>query len=287
MINPSSTTLPIPASAGIGLRAPYFQEILTHLPAIPWFEVHSENYFSEGGLALASLEQIRQHYPLSLHTVGLSLGSSDPINEDHLKKLKRLIARIQPGLVSEHLCWSSVSGYFLNDLLPLPYTQEVLTHFCERVTYVQDYLGRQILLENISSYLQFKDSDMPEWEFLVALAQRTGCGILLDVNNIYVNATNHGLDALGYIDAIPPELVKEIHLAGFTRKHLATGDLLIDTHDNLVATEVWELYRHAVAKFGQVPTLVEWDSHFPPLTVLLEEAARATAILEMHNAVAV
>ena len=265
----------IPACAGIGLRAPHYREILETHPDLGWLEVHSENYFGEGGQPLYYLEQIRNCYPLSLHGVGLSLGSVDPLSQDHLEKLKALIARFEPGLVSEHLSWSSFGGRFANDLLPLPYTEESLRHMCKRVAYVQDFLGRQILIENVSSYLQFRNSTIPEWEFVSKIASTTGCGILLDINNIFVNASNHGFDPIIYIEAIPASAIKEIHLAGFD----TNGQCLIDTHGKPVVDEVWSLYRHSVRCLGRVPTLIEWDTDIPPLDVLISEARKADAIL--------
>lgn len=275
-LGPSS----IPARAGIGLRAEHYADLLETLPAIAWLEVHSENYFGAGGKPLFFLESIRAHYPLSLHGVGLSIGSTDPLNAAHLAKLKDLIRRFEPTLVSEHLSWGSVGGRYVNDLLPLPYTEEALRHMVERVSQVQDYLGRQILIENISSYLQYEASSIPEWEFLAELARRAGCGLLLDVNNIYVSARNHGFDAGIYLQAIPADRIQEIHLAGFTVNRFEDGEILIDTHNRPVSQAVWELYRKGVQRCGPMPTLIEWDTDLPPLAVLLEEARRADAILE-------
>ncbi len=270
----------IPAQAGIGLRSPHYAEVLSTLPSIAWLEVHSENFFAEGGRPHEILEQVRSHYPLSLHGVGLSLGSADPLNTWHLDKLKGLVDRYQPGLVSEHLCWCSVDKRYLNDLLPLPYTEESLNHISERIQYVQDYLGRQILIENLSSYLQYTHSTIPEWEFITAVAQRSGCGILLDINNIYVNACNHGFDAAHYLRAIPLEVVGEMHLAGFTDE----GDILIDTHSRPVSANVWALYEQAIHRFGRRPTLIEWDTDIPALSVLLDEAAHAEHLAEAVSA---
>jgi uncharacterized protein len=266
---------PIPACAGIGLRAPHYHEVIHTRPAVGWLEVHSENYFGEGGKPLHYLEQAREVYPLSLHGVGLSLGSTDELNQEHLKKLKRLIERFQPGLVSEHLCWSSVKQHYLNDLLPLPYTEEALFHVAERITRTQEYLGRQILIENLSSYLQYTHSTMPEWEFLAETAFRTGCGILLDVNNIYVSSVNHRFDPREYLQAVPMEPVQEIHLAGHSMNRYPEGEVLIDTHNARVSEPVWSLYREALRRFESVPTLIEWDTDLPPLSVLLDEAQRA------------
>ena len=274
----------IPTSAGIGLRADHYREVLETKPAVGWFEVHSENYFGAGGLPLHYLEQVRAEYPISLHGVGLSLGSADPLNPEHLRHLKSLVDRFAPGLVSEHLCWSSIGGRYLNDLVPLPYTEEALGHVAARVSEVQEILGRRILVENVSSYLEYLESSIPEWEFLREVARRSGCGILLDVNNIYVSARNHGFDPRQYLRSIPGGLVEEIHLAGFTVNRFGGGELLIDTHDHPVAEEVWRLYALAIERFGRKPALIEWDTDLPPLEVLLAEAGKAERIMEMHHA---
>ena len=244
-------------------------------PDIGWFEVHSENYFGDGGKPHYYLEKIRQHYPISLHGVGLSLGSSDPLNQQHLLQLKKLVHRYEPGLVSEHVSWGSVNGGYLNDLLPLPYTETAIKHMVERVGRVQEFLQRQILLENVSCYLQYQTSEMPEWDFLVQIATQSGCGILLDVNNIYVNAVNHGYDANEFLNAIPPHYVQEIHLAGHTVNSLDDGILIIDSHDKPICDAVWDLYACAVRRFSEIPVLVEWDSDLPELEVLLAEADKA------------
>ena len=274
----------IPARAGIGLRAEHYEAVLETPPPIGWLEVHSENYFGAGGKPLRYLERIRALYPLSLHGVGLSIGSTDPLDRRHLGKLRELIQRFEPALVSEHLSWGSVGGRHLNDLLPLPYTEEALDHMVARVTQTQDELGRQILIENPSSYLQYVESAIPEWEFLVALADRAGCGVLLDVNNIYVSARNHGFDASAYLRAIPRRVVREIHLAGFTVNRFEEGEILIDTHNRPVWPTIWTLYHQTTQRFGQVPTLIEWDSDLPELSVLVNEAHRADAILEDRHA---
>ncbi len=270
---------PLPARAGIGLRAPHYRALLEEEPDVGFLEVHSENYFGAGGAPHYYLEQARRRYPLSLHGVGLSLGSANPLNRRHLESLKRLIERYAPALVSDHLCWCSIDGRYLNDLLPLPYTQESLDHFVRRVDEAQEYLGRELLIENPSSYLQFRDSSIPEWEFLAEVARRSGCGILLDVNNVYVSACNHGFAADRYFAALPPAAVKEMHLAGHTVKRHAQGELLIDTHNAPVTDAVWALYETALAHFGPVPTLIEWDSELPALSVLVTEAQRATGRL--------
>lgn len=251
-----------------------------------WLEVHSENYFAEGGRAVTELDQVRQDYPLSLHGVGLSLGSTDPLNREHLAKLKAAVERFSPMLVSEHLCWVSAGNSYFHDLLPLPYTDEALEHVVARIAEVQDHLGRQILIENVSSYLEFEHSAIPEWEFLRETAARSGCGILLDVNNIHVNAVNHGFDARHYIDSIPAREVQEIHLAGHAEKRVEGVELLIDTHDRPVKDAVWELYAHALQALGPKPTLIEWDSELPELPVLLAEAIKADRLLVHSHAAA-
>ncbi len=273
----------LPATTGIGLRSVHYRALAESLPDIGWLEAHSENYFGAGGAPLRWLSQLRAHYPLSLHGVGLSLGSSDELSQKHLAKLKQLVDRFQPALVSEHICWSSINQRFLNELLPLPYTEEALAHLVQRVDYVQSYLGRQILLENVSSYLSFAASTIPEWEFVAELSRRSGCGILLDINNIYVNAINHGFDAETYLNAIPREAVQEFHLAGFDDSH---GDILIDTHSRPVAEPVWHLYAKALQRFGAVPTLLEWDADIPELPELIAEARKADSIREQLNVLA-
>jgi hypothetical protein len=272
---------PHPA-AGVGLRTPHVREVLATHPPVAWFEVHSENYYADGGPALAALLRIRADYPLSLHGVGMSLGSADPLDRSHLAKLARLVARTEPTLVSEHLCWSGVGGRHLNDLLPLPYTEEALVHVAARIGEIQETLGRELLVENVSSYVGFADATIPEWEFVAAVARRTGCKLLLDVNNIHVNAVNHGFDPDVYLAAIPGSAVAEIHLAGFD----ATGPCLIDTHGARVAPDVWALYERAVTRFGPRPTLIEWDVDLPAFAVLQEEAAIAQSILDRDHAVA-
>ena len=268
---------PVPARAGIGLRAEHHAAVLESLPAVGWLEVHSENHFAPAGAAHRALDRIREHYPISLHGVGLSLGSTDSIDREHLAQLRFAIERYRPALVSEHLCWGSVGGRHTNDLLPLPYTEEALRHLVSRVREAQDALGRQLLIENVSSYLAFCDSAMTEWNFLAALAGESGCGILLDVNNIYVSAFNHGFDAHEYLAALPEEAVQEIHLAGHSSRNLDGHELLIDTHNTRVAPGVWALYEAAVALFGRVPTLIEWDTDLPALEVLVAEAHQADA----------
>jgi len=269
-------------TAGLGLRAPHVSEVLAEKPPVPWFEVHSENYFADGGPAIAALSRVRRDYPIALHGVGMSLGSVDPLDPAHVAKLRRLIARVDPWIVSEHLCWSGVDGRCFNELLPLPYTAEALAHACARVDEAQERLGRTIAVENLSSYVTFPESDMPEWDFVAALAARTGCQLLLDVNNVYVNAVNHGFDAHAFLAALPAERIAEIHVAGFE----AHADGLLDTHGAPVAPQVWSLYREAVLRFGPRPTLVEWDTAIPAFAVLQQEAAKAQAIIGALDVVA-
>lgn len=271
---------PVPALAGIGLRSAHVAEFLAGTPSVPWLEVHSENYFAAGGAARESLARIRETYPLSLHGVGLSLGSVDRLDRAHLQKLADLVRRFQPALVSEHLSWSSVGGRFVNDLLPLPATREALEHMVLRVDEVQECLGRPILVENVSSYLELGDSEMPEHCFLAELAQRTGCGVLLDINNLYVNQCNQGTSALAFIRGLPQRVVGEIHLAGHTVHEYDGERVVVDTHDTHVCDDVWTLYELAVARFGRVPTLIEWDSSLPAIEVLIEEARRADHVME-------
>jgi len=272
-----------PQAVGIGLRAPHYAAILESRPALGFLEVHSENFLCEGGAPLAWLERFAGAYALSLHGVGLSLGSAGPLDARHLARLASLVRRFEPALVSEHLCWGSAHGRHANDLLPLPYTDEALATVAAHVDEVQQRLGRRILVENVSSYLALEGGRMPEWEFLAEAARRSGCGVLLDVNNIWVSARNHGFDARGYVDAIDPASVGEIHLAG----HERDGALLVDTHSRPVCDEVWELYSYAVARLGRRPTLIEWDADIPALEVLLEQARRAGELASRAAAQAV
>jgi len=271
---------PIPARAGIGLRSVHHEDVAVRRPPVAWLEVHTENYFHDGGPHLRALELARASYPLSLHGVGLGLGSIEPIDLEHLARVRRAIARFEPGLVSEHACWGHSGGEHFNDLLPLPYTQEAVEHLAARVRQVQDFLGRQILIENLSSYFAYSASRLTEWEFLAAVVERSGCGLLLDVNNVYVNSVNLGLDAERFIAGVPPAAVQEIHLAGHRRNRVGERDLLIDDHGSAVCADVWALYERAIARFGALPTLIEWDTDIPPLDVLVAEARRADACLE-------
>jgi uncharacterized protein (UPF0276 family) len=273
-------------AVGVGLRAPHYRALqgidFGSPPAPEFLEVHSENFFGEGGQPLAYLAWFRERYPLSFHGVGLSLGSDDALNPEHLRKLKRLVDRFQPALVSEHLCWVGVNGRYLNDLLPVPYTPDALAHVVDRIDEAQAFLKRRLLIENLSSYLEFSASSIPEWEFVAEVSRRSDCQLLLDLNNIYVNSVNHGFDAVEYVEAIPESAVAEIHLAGFQD----TGELLIDTHGATVSAPVWALYEHAIRRFGAVPTLIEWDTDIPELEVLLGEAAKARECMAKVDAVA-
>ncbi len=265
---------------GIGLRAAHYREFLGSHPVVDWLEVHSENFFGDGGYDLHVLEQVRSHYPVSLHGVALSLGSADGVRQGHLAKLKRLVERIEPALVSEHLCWAAIGPRHFNDLLPLPFTREALDQVVSHVTQVQETLRRRVLIENVSSYLQFRASELSEFAFLAELSRRSGCAILLDVNNMFVNAVNHGFDPVEALLEIPAQAVAEIHLAG----HSADGDVLIDDHGSRVAAPVWSLYEAACRRFGPVATLIEWDTSIPALDVLLDEAALAARVLQAEYA---
>lgn len=275
---------PIPVAAGIGLRFPHHAAVLSTRPAVAWFEVHAENYFG-GGPARRTLESVRRDYPVALHGVGLSLGSADGLDARHLQRLAQLAHDLEPGLVSEHLAWNVTGGHYYADLLPLPMTEEALAVVCRHVQQMQETLRRPILLENPSSYLQFGHSSIPEWEFLAAVARRTGCGILCDINNIYVSACNHGWDAVCYLDALPGEAIGEYHLAGHAQVTLPGGrSLRIDHHGAHVAPEVWSLYEYALQRFGVRPTLIEWDTDIPPFEVLMAEADRAAQRLTARQA---
>jgi uncharacterized protein len=267
--------------AGIGLRSRHYADFAQARPAAGWLEVHSENYFGDGGREPAVLEALRRDYPVSLHGVGLGLGSAEGYSTAHEDRLQRLVQRVDPAFVSEHLCWSATAGRHFNDLLPLPYTQEALRLVAARVERLQERLRRRILVENVSAYVE-TGGEMGEGEFLAALSRLSGCGLLLDVNNLYVNQVNLGRDALAQMRALDPASVQEIHLAGFFRGE----GCLIDTHSARVAEPVWRLYEAALGLFGPVPTLIEWDSDLPPLEVLLDEAAKARARMEACHALA-
>ena len=265
---------------GIGLRTPHISEFLEKKPGVAWVEVHSENYFGEGGRPLHQLEQVRKDYPISLHGVSLSLGSTDDLNWQHLTDLRNLSQQVDASLISDHLSWSSFNGQYFHDLLPLPYTDESLAHMVSRIQQVQDFLGRQILIENISSYITYQHSTIPEWEFIRSMAEQSGCGILLDVNNVYVNATNHDFNPLTYLNAIPEKLVHEIHLAGFATTIIDKQEILIDSHNQRIVPAVWDLLRTAIHQYGIKPVMIEWDNDLPSLDKLCLEAWRAESIIK-------
>jgi uncharacterized protein (UPF0276 family) len=271
----------IPPSAGVGLKPQHYADILSGAPAIGWFEIHAENYMGEGGPPHRYLTAIRERYPLSLHGVGLSIGADRALDRDHLRRLRRLVDRYEPGLFSEHLAWSTHDSVFFGDLLPLPYTGATLRRVADHIDEVQETIGRRMLLENPSSYLAFLDSPMSELDFLAEVARRTGCGLLLDVNNIQVSATNLAFDPFAYVDSFPLHLVGEIHLAGYAPETdaLSGTPLLIDAHDRPVAPEVIVLYERVIARAGRVPTLVEWDNAVPDWPTLHAEAVRVDAVL--------
>ncbi len=258
---------------GVGLRPKHYGLFLESRPQVDWVEAISENFMRVGGRPLAVLERVRRDFPVALHGVSLSIGSSDPLNREYLSQLSELAKRIEPAVISDHLCWGSHGGRYVHDLLPLPFTAEALEHVVRRVESVQETLGRQILLENVSSYLTYQESTFTEWDFLAEVARRADCGILLDINNIYVSAKNHGFDPLDYLAAMPVDRIGQYHLAG----HSDHGDYLLDTHDHPVSSEVWTLYRQAVERFGLVSTLIEWDDNVPELDVLIAESRRAKA----------
>lgn len=259
---------------GLGLRPCYHEDALAPDCAVDWFEIVSENYMVDGGRALHTLDRIAERYPLAMHGVSLSIGGRDPLDRDYLRRLAVLARRIRPALISDHLCWTSGDGTHLHDLLPLPQTVEAVRHVATRVRQAQDALGKQLLLENVSSYLRFAGDALDEAQFLSAIVSESGCALLLDVNNLYVNGHNHGFDPRAMLDALPAGSVKQIHLAGHSVDALGSG-LLIDTHDHPVCDEVWDLYAHAVHRFGEVPAMIERDDNFPPFAELMGELARA------------
>lgn len=268
---------------GLGLRAPHYSHIAQSHPPLGWFEAISENYMglseSGSGRPRKILESFRKDYEIVLHGVSLSIGSTDELNFSYLTKLKELAQVIQPKWISDHLCWTGVKGENVHDLLPLPFTKEAINHLVSRICRVQDFLGRRILLENVSSYITFKHSEMTEWDFLSEISNKADCGILLDINNVYVNSVNHEFDPVAYLKALPPERIGQIHLAGHSRQ----GELLIDTHDAPVCNEVWDLFRIAVKLFGQVATMVEWDAKIPDFSTLQAEADKAAKIISQET----
>ena len=263
---------------GLGLRKEHYETVLAERPKVDWFEIISENYMVEGGKPLDYLSRIREHYPMVMHGVSMSIGSTEPLDFGYLKQLKALIQRVKPAWFSDHLCWTGVHGVNLHDLMPLPYTEEAVQHVADRVSRVQDYMGRQMLLENVSSYVSYSDSQMSEWEFLHAVSERADCLILLDINNIYVSAFNHNFDPYTYLTAMPTERVYEFHLAGHTQEN----NLIIDTHDHPIADPVFELYAAAVQHFGRVSTMIERDDNIPPLPDLLNELEQVRRIAEEY-----
>ncbi len=272
---------------GVGLRPEHYRDFADGaVPGVDWLEILTENYLVPGGKPLAFLDRIRARYPVAMHGVSLSIAGTDALNEDYLRALESLVDRVDPAWVSDHLCWTGVGGTNLHDLLPIPFTRAALAHVAARVGRVQDRLRRPLVLENVSSYVRFAADQMTEWEFVAALVKRSGCELLLDVNNVYVSATNHGFDAWRYINAIPRAAVRQIHLAG----HTDNGDHLVDTHDAPVCEAVWDLYEHAVARFGDVPAMIERDDHIPPLAELVAELdiarTRAAGVLEGNHALA-
>lgn len=266
---------------GVGLRSPHYSSILQNRPQISWFEAISENYMGletgNGGRPIHILEKIRAQYPIVLHGVSLSIGSSDELNFKYLERLNRLIDQIDPLWVSDHLCWTGVNGENLHDLMPLPFTKEAVKHVTEKILKAQDFLKRPLVFENVSAYLSFKHSEMTEWEFLKEIAQRTNCGLLIDVNNIYVSSVNQNFNPITYLSGIPKQSVQQIHLAG----HSKSGDCLIDTHDGPVTDKVWDLYALATKLYGKIPTLIEWDDKIPDFSVLEAEALRAEKLQQL------
>lgn len=270
----------LPARAGVGLKAEHVDDVLNNKADIGFFEVHAENYMGAGGLPHAQLSQIREKYPLSVHGVGMSIGGSGPIDPDHLARFKKVVEIYNPGMVSEHLAWSTHDELFYNDLLPVPYTDETLAIVVEHIDEVQTAIGRKILIENPSTYVTFAESKWNEVDFMAEIAKRSGCGLLFDVNNVFISATNHGYSPKEYINAYPLQLVEEIHLAGHSMDEDDQGDtLLIDAHDRTVSEDVWDLYKLTLSKTGPLPSLVEWDNDIPTWEILAAEAQKADAIL--------
>ena len=259
---------------GLGLRPQHYAEILDGSPNIDWFEVISENYMVDGGQPLRMLDRIRERYPVVMHGVSLSIASTSPLDMEYLKRLKALAARVEPKWISDHLCWTGVHGVNLHDLLPIPYTQEALDHVVDRVSQVQDFLGRRLTLENVSTYVTFGQSEMSEWEFVTEVATRSDCWLLFDVNNVYVSSFNHGFAARDFLNGVPRDRVVQFHVAG----HSHEGSHIVDTHDHPVCNEVWDLYRDAVAHFGPVSTMIERDDNIPPLAELVAELDHARGI---------
>lgn len=275
------TKLHPPLGFGLGLRPDHYPYIFEHKPPVDWFEIITENFLLPGGRPLHNLNRIRQDYPIVMHGVSLSIGSTDPLNMDYLKKVKDLMQAIEPAWVSDHLCWTGVNGINLHDLMPLPYTEETINHVVGRLNQVQDFLGRRLLIENVSSYITYMDSVMSEWEFLSAVAEKADCLILLDINNIYVSSYNHKFNPHDYLYAVPKNRVQQFHLAG----HLNKGDYIIDTHDASIIENVWDLYQDAVKHFGNVSTMIERDDNIPPFPELMTELMHAKSLYEQLMAI--
>ncbi len=267
------------SGTGIGLRSPHVNEILTDLPEIPWFELLADNHLVEGGLIPLQLEKICQHYPVTFHSVGLSLGSVDPLDMNYLAKLKKIMKQYDIAWLSEHCCFTSVAGFHSHDLLPLPYSEESLSHMVNRISQVQDFLGEQILIENVSSYMKFAETTLDEADFISELAEQADCLLLIDVNNIYVNHINQGIDIDNYLTSLPAERIKEVHLAGFDDR----GDFILDAHNNPVAEPVWKIYESLIQQIPHVPTLIEWDNDIPSLQRILDEAQKAEVIADKYR----
>lgn len=272
-MNRSNATRPI-SSTGIGLRSQHIVELLINKPDIPWLEILVDNHLADGGLIPAQLDAVSDYYPITLHGVGLSLGSTSPLDTHYLQQIKNLSERINARWYSEHLCFTSINGHYSHDLLPMPYSQASLLHIVDRIDQVQNFFGEKILIENVSSYMNFVDSTMPEAEFLCAVTEQADCWLLVDVNNIYVNQENHGIDAEEYIELLPLDRIKEIHLAGFQKRE----DFLLDAHNHPVSDPVWKLYERLLQRKSDIPTLIEWDNDIPALSVLMQEANKANQI---------
>ena len=275
-VKPTSTSI---SGVGVGLRSPHINEILTESPAIPWFELLADNHLVEGGLIPLQLDKICQNYPVTFHSVGLSLGSVDPIDFNYLDKLKKLMRQHEIAWLSEHCCFTSVDGFHSHDLLPIPYSDESLAHMVDRIRRVQDFLGEQILIENVSSYMRYAESTLDEVDFISEVAEQADCLLLIDVNNIYVNHVNQGTNIDKYLSRLPYEKIKEVHLAGFDDR----GDYILDAHNNPVAEPVWNIYEQLITHIPNVPTLIEWDNDIPLLSVLMDEAKKAEKILSQYN----
>jgi len=275
----SSRPTSLPTGAGIGLRGQHIPEVIQQLPDVPWFEVLADNHLAEGGLIPHQLSAVRSIYPITFHCVGMSIAGVDPLDMKYLQRIKSLAQRYEPAWISDHLCFTQFARHQYHDLLPFPYSEESLIHVSKRIMKIQDFLDRALVVENVSTYLQYRSSTMTEGEFLAALCQRTGCEILLDVNNAYVNEINHGIDAMNFIRSLPTEHIREVHLAGFEDK----GDYLIDAHNNRVADPVWQLYEYLLQLHGERPTLIEWDNAIPSFDVLMAEARLAEQKLDVSS----